>query len=146
MFVSCIFYAHSSETSANRVDEGLIFPATLLFENNGVRKSPICSRRGIRREIRYRAVRDSFPQTRKPRYRHRRRRRRRRRIPAKLLPTGKLSDLSLPMPGVRDCLEIGIVEKRWQKGEKCNYLVSRRETEVSRNCVNVTTEREFSWA
>lgn len=85
-----------------------------------IRESPICSWRGIRREIRYRAVRNSFPQTRKPRCR---------RIPAKLLPTGKLSDLPSADAG---CFGIRIVQRSDLKKKRDETLVPQWETEVLR--------------
>jgi len=82
-----------------------------LFEDNGEFglswESPICSRRGIRREIRYRAAPGFFSADTKARCD-------RRRIPAKLLPTGN-SRIFRCRTRARRTLEIGIVEKRCQE-------------------------------
>lgn len=142
MFVSRIFYAHSNLTSANRVNEGLIFPATVLFENNGVRKSPICSRRGIQREIRYRAAQDFFPQTRNSRG-----------IAADAVAF--LRNYCLPVtlgPSVADagcarqCLEIGIVEKCDDRKERNASSLTTRNggTEKSRrSCESFNGQRNL---
>jgi len=88
---------------------GLIFAATVLYlritGSLASWESPICSRHGIRREIRYRAAPGFFSADTKARCD-------RRRIPAKLLPTDNSRILRRRCrTRARRTLEIGIVER-----------------------------------